>query len=350
MRVDDGLVSLPAAEGARAVALALLAEATGAAEALSAGTGAEPLHDFRVALRRLRSTFRSYRPWLRGDLRRDDERRLRKVARSTNEARDAEVQLAWLAGQRDAFRSGRRRPGFDLLVARYAARVHGAPDAARTASRLSRTAERIERRLGAGDRALRGPRSGASFGAVLASLLRERVDALAERIQAIRGASDQEGVHAARIEGKRLRYLAEPLRGYRPADATPAVARLKRLQDLLGDLHDAHVLAAELRDALVDCAAERARRAHEAAYGDAKAARGARPSSRSSPRPGLLALTAVARERCDALFHELEREWRGGGLDALLGELRSIAAALEARATGRRRRGGGRRRRKPPAC
>ncbi len=49
-------MDLSAEEGARAVALGLRAEASDAAEGLAAGAGDEPLHDFRVALRRASAT------------------------------------------------------------------------------------------------------------------------------------------------------------------------------------------------------------------------------------------------------------------------------------------------------
>ncbi len=335
MRIDDRVMDLSAEEGARVVALALLTEASEAAEALAAGAGAEPLHDFRVAVRRFRSALRTYRPWLEGGVRPKHEKRLRKVARSTNEARDAEVQLAWLAGKREAFLSARRRPGWELIVSRYEARAHGGPDAARVAARFLRAAEKLQRRLATYERRVGEAGAGASLAGVLASLVRDQAAALAERIQAIRDASDQEGVHRARIEGKRLRYLVEPLRGYGPADAKEAIGHLKRLQDVLGDLHDAHVLAAELGEANVDAAAERARRVHAAAYAHGPGADTIRGALQGSPRAGLLALVELVRERRDALFADLEREWRSGGMESLSGEVASIAAALESRAGGK---------------
>ena len=45
------------------------------------GGDTEALHDFRVALRRLRSTLRTYRPWLGDGARRKHVKRLRAVAR-----------------------------------------------------------------------------------------------------------------------------------------------------------------------------------------------------------------------------------------------------------------------------
>jgi CHAD domain-containing protein len=334
MRVEDRVMELSAEEGARRIALGLLADAVKAADALASGAGAEPLHDFRIALRRLRSALRTYRPWLGDGLRRKDERRLRKLARSTSPARDAEVQLAWLSGKRDAFASERRRPGFELVVARYEARAHGGPDAAGIAARFRRAAGKLRRRL-----RRRAPRvddgaPGAAFAAVLASLVAQQADALVDGVRAIAGAADEAGVHRARIEGKRLRYLVEPLRGYARADASAPVARLKRLQDLLGDLHDAHVLDADLGEALVEAAAERARRVHAAAYAQGTGPASIRGPLRRSPRPGLLALVGLVRERRDARFAELERESRAGGMGALAREVEGLAEALRARPAG----------------
>ena len=44
---------------------------------------------------------------------------------------------------------------------------------------------------------------------------------------------------------KRLRYLLEPLGRYRE-EAGPLIDQLRALQDLLGELHDLHLIRAEL--------------------------------------------------------------------------------------------------------
>ncbi len=335
MRIEDRALGLSPEEGGRVVALGLLAEANVAAEALRHGAGHEPLHDFRVALRRLRSALRTYRPWLRDSVRPRHEKRLKRIARSTNEARDAEVELAWLAAVGDALASARQRPALELLVARCEARAHAGPDPERVAERFLRAARKLEGRLRTRGRKVEPVgAAGVRFGGVLASLIGDQADALSARMSAIRGAADQEGVHRARIEGKRLRYLLEPLRGNRHADASEVIGRLKRLQDVLGELHDAHVLASELRDALVGAAAERASLLHAAVYAHGASDAAVREVLRRSPRPGLLALTRLVRERRDALHAELDRDWRAGGTDALAGRARAIAAALEAHAGG----------------
>jgi CHAD domain-containing protein/CYTH domain-containing protein len=318
------------------VALGLVAEAHAAADALAVGAGDEPLHDFRVALRRLRSALRTFRPWLEDTVRPRHEKRLKRIARSTNEARDAQVQLAWLATKGDALASSWHRVGYDLVVARFEARAHRGPDSTRVAKRYRRAAETLEKRLETYERNVSAAGdAGASFGGALASLVGDQVHVLSGRMDAIQGPSDEVSVHRARIEGKRLRYLLEPLRGYRSADASEVIGHLKRLQDVLGELHDAHVLAGELRAVLADAAAERARQLHAAVYEHSTSDAALRDSLRASARPGLLALVRLVRERRDALHADLEREWRAGGMDALAAEAREIAAALEARAGGR---------------
>jgi CHAD domain-containing protein len=334
VRIDEHTVDLSAEEGARIVALGLLREGGEAAERLVAGADDEVLHDFRVALRRLRSTLRAYRPWLGASVEPRREKRLRRIARSTNEARDAEVQLAWLRTQCGAPGSERWRAGLELLAERFEARKRGGPDPARVARLYQRAAEKLQRRLRTYERNLDAGGFGeTSFGAVLATLIEDQLQRLRERLDAIRDPSDLQAVHRARIEGKRLRYLLEPLRGHRHADAGRAIDHLKRLQNVLGDLHDTHVLAGELHDALVDVATERAHRAYTAIFSEAASGGATGDRLRSSPRAGLLALARLVRARRDGLHAGFEREWRAGDMDGFSAEVRAIAAALEARAS-----------------
>jgi CHAD domain-containing protein len=357
MRLDDDALDLAAEEGARVVVRGLLAEAVDAAHVLAAGAGHEPLHDFRVAVRRLRSALGTFGPWLGEAARRRDGRRLKRIARATGDARDAEVQLAWLAAHRAEVSAPAHLPGQVAAVAWFEARRGAGPPPEKLARRLRRAARKLRRRLDRADAARdagsAAPR--ATFAAALAALATEHAGVLADRIAAIGDATDVEGAHRARIQGKRLRYLLEPLRGSRRADATEAVRALKQLQDLLGELHDAHVLAAELGDALADAAAARARRVHAAVLsttasaplangGHGRPGRGgaaAREALRESARPGLLALLRLVRERRDALHVDLRRAFRDGTVEALAAAIRGLGRALDRGAPDRAPRGAG---------
>ncbi len=339
MQIDGRVMDRSAEEGVRAVALGLLAEAAAAAKELAAGEGDEALHDFRVSLRRLRSALRAFRPWLETTVRPRHERRLKRIARSTNEARDAEVQLAWLAGQREALSSPRNRAGLELLTSRLEERARRGGKDARAAERLGAFADKLSRRLQTHARRVDGGAgAGARFGDVLAALVEDRVRALVASVDAVAGPLDEEAVHRARIEAKRLRYLLEPLGGRARADARAAAERLKHLQGALGSLHDLHVLSAELRRSLVDVAAQGAREAHAFVYARGATDKKVRGLRRGGARAGLVAILRLVSARRDALHAELERAWRKAGLKAVAGDARAVAAALRGRPSPRRER------------
>lgn len=345
MHFDPGLIGRSAEEGARRVALALLAACDAEAARLARREeDPEALHDFRVALRRLRTALRAFRPLLAGRVRRKTERRLRKVARATSGARDAEVQLAWLAAQEPAL-TGRGRLGLELLRERIAARGRASAPGRRLQERYARAsraaARQLRARRSAGEQA--SPRG--RFGAGLARLLVEQLGAARAALERAVAAKDPETLHRARIEAKRLRYAAEPLRGHPAADSRAALARLQALQDVLGELNDGHVLAGEIGAAMAELAADRARRLHAAVYAGARGP-ALREALRGGPARGaLLPVLALVRARREALLAELERSWRAGAVEALAADVLAVAGALEAGAGS----GGARARRSAPA-
>src|SRR6478672_7935479 len=86
--------------GARRSALALLAHVRAARDRLDDLGDKEALHDFRVALRRLRSWLRAFRPALADTVGPKIERRLKQIAKETGASRDLEVHVAWVSGAR----------------------------------------------------------------------------------------------------------------------------------------------------------------------------------------------------------------------------------------------------------
>ena len=301
----------PPAEAARVLALRLL-DAAAAAHARLADPGdVEALHDFRVAVRRLRSTLRAYRPALEGSLSKRLERELKKFGRATGGGRDAEVQLAWLRAAEPDLAPAQRHGGRWLAARLEAKREAGYAAGAstwRTPSRISPAA------CGDGS-ASTAPRCGWTAprrrrpSPPPPAKPSRRGGELGERLAPVAAAGDVEAAHEARIAGKRLRYLLEPL-AEEVEEARGLVKRLKGLQELLGELHDAHVLEDELAAALGEAAAERARRLLDATLdGDPEALR--KRTRGRSPQAGLLALAARNRARRDELFRSLDEGWLG---------------------------------------
>ena len=110
--------------------------------------------------------------------------------------------------------------------------------------------ERLARQLTALRATIPGPADPQprSTAAVTASGVRRASERLKIRLRRIRGYSSETEIHSARIAAKHLRYLLEPFTGGLP-EGSVVTDRLKALQDSFGDVHDAHVFEAELRNA-----------------------------------------------------------------------------------------------------
>jgi CHAD domain-containing protein/CYTH domain-containing protein len=367
-------------EAVRRIAHELLGQAAAARERLADPQDAEALHDFRVAMRRLRSTERAYRDALQGSFGGRARRLLRKVARATGASRDLEVQLAWLDAQRGSLTS-RHRPGATWLRERWrAARAEAdAEVAADVGADFDRLHARLGRRLPVYWQKVRidAPLTERRFAALFAARLRGAAAELGERMDAVEGPESVEPAHEARIAGKRVRYLLEPVAGVSES-VGPVLKRLKRLQELLGELHDLDVLEVEFANALAAAELELAARdaadvaasqapneatveapaapvAVPAGDVDSAAAGGSAPAAAQpderrqderrggerrvpdprDPRPGLLALARRARTRRAALFETLAREWLGRDAAALVASLDGVAAAVEAETAAR---------------
>ena len=81
--MTSDLLARPPEEGARLIALSYLDKATEALHRLKEAEDKEALHDFRVALRRLRSCLRAYRGLLQDSVPKKLAKRLRRLARAT---------------------------------------------------------------------------------------------------------------------------------------------------------------------------------------------------------------------------------------------------------------------------
>jgi len=314
------LLDLPTSVAAAETARECLDDATAALGRLSDRRDSEALHDFRVGIRRLRSQLRAYRPWLGAAAARKIRRRLRELGAATNPGRDSEIQLAWLELARPSL-SRNERSGLNWAIRRLRALRRASYTSARRQVReeFAGIAQSIAERLR--DVSFDTP----PLAQTVATLLRGHSTDLESRLAVIRSAADKKAVHESRIRAKRLRYLLEPLR--RESSAAKRLVRtFKTLQDLLGDLHDVHVLELMLESALDEVSREKSGRLRELALAGEREA--FQRERRRDERLGLVALAARARLRRGELFHELERSWLGQCATDLLREVRSFSDSL----------------------
>ena len=251
VELPQTLFDLPASEGARRLALTHLEAARTARTRIATSADPEALHDYRVALRRLRSCLRSYRPELRSTVTRKSRRRLDRIARATNGSRDLEVHLDWLATQ-TATAEEPERPGIEWLTSR----LKGAQRRERAAmlaldERLFPTLyRRLSRQLQHYWLTVRldEPTEPPTTATVAAQHLEGAARRLAERLGRIGNEAGEAEIHRARIAAKHLRYLLEPFAAALPGGHA-LIERLKGVQDAFGDVHDAHVFLPALRAA-----------------------------------------------------------------------------------------------------
>jgi CHAD domain-containing protein len=324
--MTSGVLSRPPEEGARLLALAFLDQAAEARPRLADPADTEALHDFRVGLRRLRSCLRAYREFLEDSVPPKLARRLKRLAGATGPGRDVEVQIEWLRGRRSHL-AAHHRAGLAWFVGQLEERLRGAYAGLREEieGEFPGIDEELRRRLSVyrTEVHLDGTAPRGTLASATAAILHGQVSELASRLARIEEPGDEEAAHAARIRAKRVRYLLEPFADELPA-ISPIIRRFKGLQDLLGDLHDAHVLETELRQAVETAAADRARAILEITLADAADESLLRAERRRGRESGLIALARLNRVRRNHLFAALEADWLEGKADELLRQVETI--------------------------
>jgi CHAD domain-containing protein/CYTH domain-containing protein len=305
------LLELAAPRAARWLALRFLDEARAARERLDDASESEALHDFRVALRRLRSTLRAYAEHLEGGVGGKDRRRFKTLARATGDSRDGEVMIGWMEARRGDL-SEAEGAGLDWLLGRLRARQEKLDHVLRdeVAHDFERACTRLGARLAwyATHVTVESPAEGPPLGPAVAERVAEHAEALRSALATVRSLDDQERAHEARIHAKRLRYLLEPFADERE-DARALVKQLKKLQDVLGEMHDAHGAGGLL-------AAERAK------------AEAKDPLPEPDVLPGLDALAATARAETERRFAQAEGEWLGDAAAGFFARVDALAAEL----------------------
>lgn len=226
----EEVLDSPAPAGTRLIASGFLHEWMGTLPRLHSEGDEEALHDYRVALRKLRSWLKAFEEG--GN---KVQKQLSELNDATGAARDFEVLEAWLKGDDSA------------AAAHVRHELHaGKVDLPWVEERTQRVAERLDERLqryslevslGAGAAVV-------PFSWAYASALRRLHTELTDAALRVGMIEDPERLHKVRIKAKRLRYALLPLKDW--PEAAEAVRVLKERQDVLGELHDRHAFETQL--------------------------------------------------------------------------------------------------------
>lgn len=309
------LLTEPTPRAARAVALTLLDVLDAEFERLGKPDDTEALHDFRVGMRRLRSWLRAYSRDVSDSVGKKAMRRLGALTAVTTDSRDIEVHLQWLKAESVTLKPA-ERVGARWLTTRLRTEQRRADAAlregvgggfpelsARLRKKLSRYAVAVWDQAGEERWAVTG-----------AALVQDAFLTFRRRITSIEDVDDDERAHRARIAGKRLRYLLEPLAG--AIDGVPeSVEQLKRAQDLLGSMHDTYVFT-------------RLVRRHARGIPPSRPATHPGRRRAADPRRGLRILTSRLEVRRDEAWAKFTQEWLERDFNELSAKVHAIVRAL----------------------
>jgi len=322
-QVDEALRD-PVQRGVRRRALALLADVRKERDRLDDLRDKEALHDFRVALRRLRSWMRAFRPALEDTVDAKMERRLKRIAEATGSSRDLEVHVAWVASARRSL-SDTARVGATWLLQRLRRDKREADANFRSVidRKFDNAATDAEAALSHYEASV--GEDGDRFATVAAEMIESQMVALSNAIERVTGQGDRAEAHTTRIAAKRLRYLLEGVESASPA-APALIEELKTLQDTLGELHDAQLFGGELATMIAELLADQG---SPSGRGPDRAT-----SSNGVPRPspiaGLRVLSRRMRRSEEKAYQAYTAAWSPEATAAFSNRIGGVASDLRA--------------------
>jgi CHAD domain-containing protein len=221
------------------------------------GEDIEDVHDMRVAIRRMRSTFSLLKPYFPAKDVRDYNQELRRIASTLGDVRDLDVLIQDL-GEYQASLPKARKNAFAAKIAAF--------DQTRESARAELVAvldgKRYRRFLKSFAKFLTTPIEAAPLdGTVIPIQVRHVLPGLIyERLASVLAYDDvldmtdedDTMLHALRIEFKRLRYAVSLFEGVLGSQIGDFISELKIIQDCLGGLQDAVTARARLETFLED--------------------------------------------------------------------------------------------------
>lgn len=215
------------------------------------GDNLECVHQARVASRRLRAGLRVLRECSDAEQWKTWRKQIRRVTTRFGDARDKDVQIAYLCDVLDALDEKACYPAVARLLAKLERqRERLQPQVVEAADRLQSSGV-LEQMLAATKEVLseeRSQRADMQSGCALTQRhILDNLDRLLSCQDSLSDPEDRERHHAMRIAAKRLRYTLEISAPVCGGQLDGTVEAIKRVQTLLGEVHDCDVWAEHLR-------------------------------------------------------------------------------------------------------
>jgi CHAD domain-containing protein len=292
----------------------------------------EVIHQARVAARRLTAAMRAFGPLLGNRKPRRWQDDVRGALRRLGDARDKDVQIEFIRQVLKQTPERPLRPGIRRLLLRLQQQRRDLQPKVMKAARILRrsgTLKAVRRQADAMAKAL--PPGGATIQTPFVfdtarRRIGKRLGELLAYEACLSSPAEVMQHHQMRIAAKRLRYTMELFRPAYEGDLDACLSAMKKLQDLLGDLHDCDVWLQLLPGFLAD----------ESKRAEAWFAKALSASSIQRLQVGIEYLQVSRLSDRERIFAELGQYWRQlratGTFDAMTALLGEHFARAEARA------------------
>lgn len=225
----------------------------------------EFVHRARVATRRLRVSLAMFERCFAQKQVKRWRKAIRRVTTSLGDARDRDVQIELLCGTLSALDAKECFPGIARVLVqlendrerlqRHVAKAVDRLEASGVLRQMQRATEQILDRVELSPQEIQTPEVHPDIRRHLARQLNKQLNKLFEYESSLTNSEDGANHHAMRIAAKRLRYTLEISRPMCPGRLDEVVEVIKKIQTLLGDVHDCDIwleqldaFAAEQRD------------------------------------------------------------------------------------------------------
>lgn len=223
------------------------------------GTAIESIHQVRVACRRLRTALRLFADCLDKGLADKWKKESKRLLKDLRKARDLDIQIQFLEelSEKKSAQNKKVLPGIKRLLLRLRQRRESLQKTVRKAvERFRKQNVLMEIRLET-ERLLwiqqsQPPAEVPPLMDAAGNAVRPALQKTRERLTCLRNRKDLQGHHQLRIAVKRLRYTLEIFQPALEENLEPFIKPLKKMQTLLGDLHDCVVRLETLEELEAD--------------------------------------------------------------------------------------------------
>lgn len=212
----------------------------------------QPVHDMRVAIRRLRSVIRDFAELAEKTPLKEIRSDLKQLADALGTVRDADVAVKALEKFKEKAKKTRVRDGIETIIAQFRERrISGFEDLVPHLSTdaITKLEEHFQKGL---EKSLehRSLFTSTNLEEAIHEIISNRVDDFIKLSDAVYDPFRQRRIHKLRIAGKHLRYAVELFSLYVESNVDGFAEAIADMQKHLGDVHDCDVWIEKLQASL----------------------------------------------------------------------------------------------------